>query len=166
MRPLPDGFRFRPIRVQDDPAVAHIIRAVMTEFGAEGPGVGGHDPEVDCMTATYSLPRAAYFVVERDGRVVGGGGVAPLAGADPGVCELRKMYFLEETRGQGIGARLLERCLAAARELGYRTCYLETLTGMDAALHLYQKAGFRKLCAPMGAAGNHGCDRYYALDLV
>ena len=41
-----------------------------------------------------------------DGRVVGGGGIAPLAGGDPDVCELRKMYFLPSLRGLGAGMAL------------------------------------------------------------
>ena len=66
----------------------------------------------------------------------------PLAGAAPDTCELRKMYFLREARGRGWGEVLLRRLLAAARGLGYRTCYLETLAGMDAAQKLYARMGF------------------------
>ena len=155
----------RPIRPEDDAAVAAIIRSVMTEFGAVGEGFAINDPEVDCMSQTYSVPGAAFFVVEMDGRVVGGAGVAPLAGGEPGVCELRKMYFLEEARGLRMGERLLRQCLDTARSLGYRVCYLETLKGMEVAQRLYEKVGFRRLPAPMGATGHHGCDRYYTLDL-
>lgn len=145
--------------------VAAIIRTVMPEFGAQGPGFALHDPEVDWISRAYDGPRAAYFVVERDGRVLGGGGIAPLAGADESVCELRKMYFLPEARGHGLGEALVRRCLAAARESGYRKCYLETLAGMDAAVALYEKLGFERLERPLGATGHFGCNRYYALPL-
>ena len=117
--------------------MAQVIRTVMPEFGACGPGFALNDPEVDHLSVAYAVPSAAYFVLERDGRVVGGGGIAPLAGGDPEVCELRKMYFLGEVRGHGQGRRMLQHCLETARRLGYRRCYLETLTGMDAAQHLY-----------------------------
>ena len=158
---------FRPIEPRDDAAVAAIIRAVMPEFGADGPGFAIHDPEVDHMSRAYAVPGAAYFVVEDGtGRVVGGGGVAALEGGEPGVCELRKMYFLPEARGKGLGEALLRHCLAMAASLGYRTCYLETLTGMDQALKLYGKLGFRPLCAPLGRTGHGGCDRWFALDLT
>ena len=96
--------------------------------------------------------------------VVGGGGVGALTG-EPGVCELRKMYFLPEVRGKGAGRRLLETCLAAARDLGYQNCYLETLTGMDAAQRLYESLGFTRLDGAMGATGHFGCDRWYARPL-
>ena len=157
---------FRPIRPEDDPAVAAVIRTVMPQFGADGPGFAMLDPEVDGMCAAYSAAGAAYFVVEtQDGRVIGGGGIAKLDGGEPGVCELRKMYFLEEARGVGMGEKLLRHCLSVAKELGYKTCYLETLTGMDAAMRLYEKVGFKKLCAPMGATGHSGCDRWHARGL-
>jgi putative acetyltransferase len=122
--------RLRPIEPRDDAAVAAIIREVMPTFGACGPGFALSDPEVDAMSAAYAAPRSAYFVVEQGGRVLGGGGIAPLAGGDAETCELRKMYFLPEARGRGLGAALLQRCLESARGSGYRRCYLETLTGI------------------------------------
>jgi putative acetyltransferase len=161
----PTDISLRPITAADDPAMAAVIRSVMPEFGASGPGFALNDPEVDHLSRAYAAPRSAYFVLERDGRIVGGAGIAPLAGGDPDVCELRKMYFLAEVRGLGQGRRLLQHCLATARQFGYRRCYLETLTGMDAAQHLYADAGFKTLCAPLGATGHFACDRYYALEL-
>ena len=91
---MTDAFLIRPIEPRDDTAMAAIIRAVMPEFGADGPGFAIHDTEVDAMWAAYTQPRCSYFVVERDGVAVGGGGVAPLIGGEADVCELRKMYFL------------------------------------------------------------------------
>jgi len=158
---------FRPIRPQDDAAMAAIIRAVMPEFGAGGAGFAIHDAEVGAMSAAYASPGAAYFVVEDGrGRVLGGGGFANLEGGEEGVCELKKMYFLPQARGTGMGERLLRHCLEAARQTGYRTMYLETLTGMDAAMKLYAKLGFKPLCAPMGATGHTSCDRWYAKALI
>jgi len=89
----------RPIRPADDPAMAEIICEVMTSFGAFGPGFAINDPEVDAMSAHYPEPRAIFFVVEDGGRVLGGGGIAPLDGAEADVCELRKMYFLPAAAG-------------------------------------------------------------------
>jgi putative acetyltransferase len=159
-------FSFRPIESKDDPAIASIIRTVMPEFGADGPGFAIHDAEVDRMSAAYSLHGAAYFVViDAQDRVVGGGGIAKLEGGPEGVCELRKMYFLPAARGTGMGEALLRHCLARAKELGYDRCYLETLKGMDAAQKLYRKLGFQALCEPLGATGHHGCDRWFMLEL-
>jgi putative acetyltransferase len=157
--------QIRPIRRADDPAIAAIIRSVMPEFGADGPGFAIHDPEVAAMSKSYAAPGAAYFVVEQDGRVLGGAGVAALSGAEPGICELRKMYFLPELRGSGIGRRLLRHCLEQARSLGYMQCYIETLHGMNAAQALYESEHFRRLEAAMGSTGHFGCNRFYLRNL-
>jgi putative acetyltransferase len=162
---MPVAFAIRPIMSGDDAAMAAIIRAVMPEFGAVGDGFAINDPEVDWMSRAYAQPRSAYFVVERDGIVVGGGGVAPLDGGDGDTCELRKMYFLPQARGLGAGSALMERCLQAARGFGFTRCYLETLCGMDAAMRLYERSGFRRIDAPLGDTGHGGCNTFYLLDL-
>jgi putative acetyltransferase len=155
----------RPIEPADDHAVASIIRTVMTELGACAPGFAIHDAEVDAMHAAYGGERAAYFVIEREGVVVGGGGVAPLAGGAHDVCELKKMYLLPEARGRGLGRRLLERALAAARERGFSRCYLETLDSMERARALYEANGFTARTGPLGATGHFGCNRWYERQL-
>ena len=159
------SWNIRPIEAGDDAAMAGIIRAVMPEFGACGDGFAINDPEVDWMSRAYAQPRSAYFVLESGGVVVGGGGVAPLEGGDADTCELRKMYFLPEARGLGAGAAMMARCLEAARAAGFRRCYLETLAGMDAAMKLYERSGFRRIPGPMGATGHGGCNTFYLLAL-
>lgn len=145
--------------------MAAVIRAVMPEFGAIGDGFAINDPEVDWMSRAYAAPRSAFYVLERDGVVVGGCGVAPLEGGDAGTCELRKMYFLPTARGIGAGSAMMDRCLQTARDFGYTRCYLETLGGMDAAMKLYERSGFRRIDQPMGATGHGGCNAFYLLDL-
>lgn len=160
------NWQIRPITPHDDSRMAYIIRAVMPEYGASGDGFAINDPEVDWMSKAYNAPRCAYFVVELEGQVLGGGGIAPLLGAsNMRICELRKMYFLPALRGQGAGAALMDICLAKARAFGFELCYLETLAGMDNAIHLYQKAGFRSLDKPMGDTGHGGCNRFFAKSL-
>ena len=161
----PDPLLLRPIRPEDDAAVASIIRTVMPEFGAGGCGFAIHDAEVDGMSGAYAAPRHAYFVIEHAGEVLGGGGIAPLSGGDADTCELRKMYFLPQARGIGAGAMMMARCLDAARAAGFARCYLETLTGMDAAMRLYERSGFRRIDGPLGATGHGGCDTFYLRDL-
>ena len=145
--------------------MASIIRMVMPEFGASGCGFAISDPEVDWMSKAYAAPRHAYFVVEHAGEILGGGGIAPLAGANGDVCELRKMYFLPQARGHGAGTAMMARCLGAAREAGFRQCYLETLTGMNAAMRLYERSGFKRIDKAMGDTGHGGCNTFYLRDL-
>jgi putative acetyltransferase len=158
-------FLIRPIEARDDAAVAAVIRTVMPEFGADGPGFAIHDAEVDAMSAAYSGPRSAYFVVEVNGVVLGGGGIAQLEGGEANVSELRKMYFLPAARGIGAGTAMMQRCLDAAREAGFKRCYLETLTGMDGAKALYRRSGFKDLEKPLGGTGHFACDSFFIREL-
>ncbi len=157
--------KIRPIRPEDDPAIARIIVDVMTEFGAVGCGYSIEDAEVSSMHSSYHQPGAAYFVVTRDDEILGGGGVGPLPDSPPGTCELKKMYFRPELRGTGMGVRLLRHCLHTARLLGYRQVYLETLEAMHAARTLYRKFGFEDLDAPRGNTGHFKCNRWMIKDL-
>ncbi len=154
----------RPIRPADDAAVAAIIRTVMTEHRCSGEGFAIHDAEVAAMSRAYPGGDARYYVVEHGGTVVGGAGFGRLAGTTPGdaTCELRKMYFLPPARGQGLGHVLLELLLDEMRAAGYRRCYLETTSWMQAAQHLYRRHGFEETDGPEGCTGHGGCDRFFA----
>jgi len=163
---LASDYNIRRIRESDNPAVARIIRDVMTEYGAVGEGYSIQDPEVDDMFHAYPESNSAFFVITRKQRVLGCGGVGPLRGGDTSTCELRKMYFLPELRGTGLGTRLLNLCLDSARQLGYRTCYLETLESMVHARHLYAKHGFQSLGAPMGQTGHSKCNAWMSRSLA
>jgi len=159
------GCFIRPIRPTDNVEVANIIRQVMTEFGAVGCGFSINDPEVDSMYEAYVPPESAFFVVERAGKILGCGGVGPLVGGEAGVCELRKMYFLPELRGTGLGSRLMGTILDAARTAGYSLCYLETLENMQKARRLYSRHGFRPIAQALGNTGHSSCNRFMTLEL-
>jgi putative acetyltransferase len=60
---------------------------------------------------------------------------------------------------------MMARCLEAARGFGFARCYLETLCGMDAAMRLYERSGFHRIDAPLGATGHGGCDSFYLREL-
>lgn len=166
-----ESYAIRPIRPGDRAAVARLIRTVMPEFGAKGPGFAINDPEVDDMFGAYQGKRAGYFVVTRKGArpgdevVVGGGGYAALVGGDRTTCELRKMYFMPEVRGLGLGQRVLAECLAGARRARFTRMYLETLAAMSQARALYERNGFRRLARPLGTTGHFGCNSFYIRDL-
>jgi putative acetyltransferase len=165
-------YAIRPVTPGDRAAVARLIRVVMPEFGAKGPGFAINDPEVDDMFGAYQAARSGYFVVTRpDPRtgaevVVGGAGYAPLTSGDGETCELRKMYLMPEVRGLGLGQELLASCLAHATRAGFARMYLETLAAMGQARALYERSCFRRLSRPMGATGHFGCDSFFVKDLA
>ena len=164
-------FLIRPVEPEDAPFLRDLIIDTLGEYGATGGGFASSDSDTRDMYAAFQREGRRYYAVAKmeDQRlktkdVVGGGGIAPLPG-EPGTCELVKMYFRPGIRGLGLGKRLLSHCLDAARALGYRRIYLETLQNMHEARGLYEHLGFRQIPGPCGQTGHFGCDTFYARDL-
>jgi putative acetyltransferase len=147
----------RPIKPEDNPFLAVIIRNTLTEFDAAVPGTVFFDPTTDALFELFQTPRSAYFVAEEDGRILGGGGIFPTEGLPGDTCELVKMYLVPEARGIGLGRTLIEKCLQQATVRGFSKVYLETLDELHFALKIYAKFGFEYLTAPMGNSKHFGC---------
>ncbi|MGB5436091.1 MAG: GNAT family N-acetyltransferase [Maribacter sp.] len=147
----------REIKPKDNIEVATVIRKVLVDLGVPKVGTAYADKALDHMYENYNVPRATYFVIEHKSRIIGCAGVAQLENYDDTVCELQKMYFLEEARGRGLGAKMMEICLERARHFGFEKCYLETMPYMEAAQKLYIKSGFEYLDKPMGDTGHFSC---------
>ena len=81
------------------------------------------------------------WVAERGERLVG---CIAIIGREDGLAQLRWFLVRPETRGTGLGRRLVQDALAFCRAAGYRSVCLWTVNGLDAAAHLYRQAGFRK----------------------
>ena len=56
--------------------------------------------------------------------------------------ELKAFYLHKDLRGKGLGKRMLETVISKARELGYRSIVLDSVSKYKAAQRLYEKAGF------------------------
>ena len=109
-----ENWLIRKIEKKDNPAVAQLIRDVFEELNIPKVGTAYADPYLDLMFEEYSKPKSVYFVVERNGKIIGSAGVAPLENEAEAICELQKMYFLPEARGLGIGSKMMELCLQSA----------------------------------------------------
>jgi len=147
----------RPIQPSDNPDLALIVRNTLSEFGAANPGTVYFDPTTDSLFELFQAPKAAYFVAEANGKILGGGGIYPTEGLPEDTCELVKMYLLPEARGIGLGRSLIEQCLETAKKNGFNQVYLETLDELHLALKVYHKFGFEYLKAPMGNTKHFGC---------
>lgn len=150
----------RAARAADVPAVVALVREVLAEFGLEL-GVGSAtDDDLFRLPASYDTAGGAFWVaVDGDGLLLGTCGIYPVA---PQTFELRKMYVHPRARGRGAGRSLLEHALAAARERRARHVVLDTLHTMDAAVRLYERAGFVRDDSQIRGAR---CSRGYRLDL-
>jgi putative acetyltransferase len=147
----------RKIEKKDNPAVAQLIRAVFDELNIPKVGTAYEDPYLDLMFEEYNKPKSVYYVVEKEGKIIGAAGIAQLENEAETICELQKMYFLPETRGLGIGTQMMDICLQSAKAFGFEKCYLETMPFMYAAQKLYKKSGFEYICSPMGNTGHTSC---------
>ena len=155
----------REIQKADNEQVARVIRSVLEDLGVPKVGTAYADPSLDDMHEAYNAGKAVYFVLERNGKILGGAGVAQLENYQGPVCELQKMYFLQEARGLGYGRQMIESCIAKAIDFGYRQMYIETMPYMKDAQRLYVKHGFYYIDQPMGDTGHSACPVWLLKDL-
>lgn len=155
----------RPIEARDNIALAIVIRNALAEFGANKPGTVYFDPTTDELFQLFQTPGSFYFVAEENNQLLGGAGIFPSEGLPTGIAELVKMYLHKDARGKGLGRSLIEKCLAKAKTMGYRSVYLETMPELGKAVSVYEKFGFDYLDAPMGNTGHFGCDVWMLKEL-
>ncbi len=151
------SFAIRRIQPADNPVIATIIRNTLEEFGANHPGTVYYDKTTDALFELFQKEKSVYFITEKDGKIVGGGGIYPTDGLPADTCELVKMYLLPEARGTGLGSQLITHCLEQAKDFGFSKVYLETMNELKAALKVYARMGFTYLDGPMGNSGHFGC---------
>ena len=156
---------FRPVAASDNAELAVMILTILDELEVPQVGSTYEDESLDHMYESFSVQGAAYFVAEYNNTLLGGGGIIHLKDASEDICELQKMYLSKATRGMGLGSKLLMICLEKARDLGYKYCYLETMSNMKAAQALYVKNGFRYLDQRMGNTGHYVCPVWMIRDI-
>jgi putative acetyltransferase len=147
----------RNIQASDNPYLSRIVKGTLAEFGANHPNTVYYDPTTDALFELFQKKGAFHFVAELNNEIVGGGGIYPTEGLPDDTCELVKMYLLPNARGAGLGRTLIEKCIEAAKDFGYKNIYLESMPELKLALKVYEKFGFEYLKRPMGNSGHTGC---------
>jgi putative acetyltransferase len=148
----------RQILQRDNLELAQMIRKVFHEHEAPQCGTVYSDPTTDDLFSLFNKPKSVLWVAEIDQKALGCCGIYPTNALPEGCTELVKFYLAKEARGKGIGKNLMLKCIASAREMGYKQIYLESLPHFAQAISMYEKEGFIRLDKALGESGHSTCN--------
>ena len=122
------------------------IRQLLREY-AGGLGVDlcfqDFDQELAQLPGAYAHPRGTMRLARVNGTAAGCCALRPLDAVDyANACEMKRLYVQPQFRGLGLGRRLAEEILEAARLAGYASILLDTLDDMETARAMYEDLGF------------------------
>ena len=140
--------RYREMTEADNAAVAALVRDNLKQFGLDIPGTVYFDEGLDHLSDFYGNEERRYFVIEdENGIVIGGIGYAGFE-LMKGTAELQKLYLADTAKGSGLGYELIGFIEDKMREAGYKQSYLETHDNLQAAIHIYEKCGYKEIERP------------------
>jgi RimJ/RimL family protein N-acetyltransferase len=137
-----DAIRIEEFRPEQAEAFARLNRSWLVEYGLLEPS---DEPQLADPVGEILEPGGRIFVACLGGEVVGTAAVLP-HGAD--AMELVKLGVAPEVQGRGVGRRLVDACIAHARETGARRLLLISNSRLAAAVRLYEKLGFEHRPVP------------------
>jgi putative acetyltransferase len=98
--------------------------------------------ELQKLPEMYGGVNGSLLMAVKDGKYVG---CVAVRSKGNGVCEMKRLYVVEEAKSQGVGRQLAEAILTVAIELGFETMLLDTLQRLTAAHNLYISLGFTEI---------------------
>ncbi len=104
----------------------------------------GFDEELAKLPGRYARPLGCLLLAMDGDKAAGVIGMGPLG---DGVAEMKRLYVRPPWRGSGLGRRLAEAAVAAARDAGHKSICLDTLDLMTGARKLYRSMGFVEIPA-------------------
>lgn len=150
--------KIRKIEKKDNQIVGEIVQASLESKGLAVKGTAYYDPYLFDLFEVYQKPNACYWVLEKDGKVIGGGGVGPFD-SDKKIGELQKLYIIETEQGHGYAHLIMEKVMDFA-PLHYDELYIETFASLSKANLLYKKYGFIEIAQPLEGTEHSACDTW------
>ena len=133
-----------------DTAVAELVRSNLKSHQLDIAGTVYCDDNLYHLSEFYNaMPdkRIYYVLTDESDNVLGGVGLAEFAGIED-CAELQKLYLNDSVKGRGLSYDLMNKVESVARDLGYKRMYLETHENLKAAIHLYEKCGYKEIKRP------------------
>ena len=131
------------VEIEAAPTPTDDVRALVGELDAELSALYEPEQRHGLQLQAIFQPHIKFFVVRKDGRAVGCGGVALF----DGFAELKRMYVREAMRGQGLADALLAKLSQVAGDAGLTVLRLETGEYSGAAVRFYRRNGFAPCAA-------------------
>jgi len=100
------------------------------------------DEELKNLPGEYSYPDGCILLAQINGNIMG---CVAMRKFEEGICEMKRMYVLEEYRGLGAGKKLAINIINTAKKLGYKKMRLDTINTMTEAINLYKSLGFKEI---------------------
>ena len=162
--PLSPSIILRPWQPSDRTNAANLIQSVLTEYDLPWQPESA-DRDVVEVEDCYQAVGGEFWVLIRqnqDGEeLVGTAAYYPVP-REASAVEIRKMYFLPSIRGLGLGRRVLGILEGAIAQKGFSEIWIETVSTMKAAVHLYETSGYQ---LDAGDVETWRCDRCYTKKL-
>jgi putative acetyltransferase len=122
------------------PQIVELVERSNDYMASLYPATSNHLVDLNMLTGSH----VDFLVVRVDGYIQG---CCALVEAGDGIGEIKRMYVDENSRGVGLGKRLLEAIFSHGRLRSLSHIRLETGISQPEAIGLYRKAGFEEILA-------------------
>lgn len=134
----------KPLQLHQIAEVKQVIITVVQEmwqFSEETIKSYDDMADIDNAIAHYFNNRGIFLVLSDAGKIVGSGAIRRLS---DDICELKRMWFLQNYRGRGLGRQMAQMLLDFANKNGYKKVRLDVANEQKQlqALKFYQQLGF------------------------
>ncbi len=102
----------------------------------------GFEEELASLPGKYAEPAGGCWIARKGDKAIGCVALRPLKKS---VAEVKRLFVLDEAKGEGIGRKLMEKVIAEARIRDYEELWLDTVSRLEPAIQLYRSLGFKSI---------------------